>query len=152
MEWNSIKEKIYKYNGLWKNIVVFDTGEDDWKVWFDFINENYKILPYGSKKIDFERIKYIWKNSERNSFPLFQVNADNILFYIKTEKPDIMENQFDSRVIESGEEHKIIIKFMKGLSKALGKETVLLEERFEDINEIKNYIKVKGETIEYKIE
>jgi hypothetical protein len=63
-----------------------------------------------------------------------------------------MENQFDLRRIEGEEEHKIIIKFVKELPKALGKETVLLEEKIEDINEIKNYIKVKGETIEYKIE
>ena len=152
MEWNDIKGKIYKYNGLWKNIVVFDTTKDDWKLWFDFINENYKILSYGINKIDFEKVKYIWKNPGKNSLPLFQVNIDNILFYIKTEKPDIMENHFDSRIIESEEEHNIIIKFMKELSKKLGKETVLLEEKFEDINKIKNYIKVKGETIEYKID
>jgi hypothetical protein len=152
MEWKNIKEKMYKYNGLWKNIVIFDTAEDDWKIWFDFINENHKIITYSKNKIGFEAIKYIWENPAKNVLPLFQVNVNNILFYIKTEKQNIMENQFDPRIIEGEKEHKIIINFMKELSKALGKETVLLEEKFKDTNEIKNYIKVNGETIEYKVE
>ena len=75
MKWNDLKEKIYRYNGLWKNVVVFDTTEDDWKIWFNFINENYKTTTYS--KIEFKTIKHFWKNPEKNNFPLLPVNVNN---------------------------------------------------------------------------
>lgn len=63
MNWKELKDKIYYWDGSWRDIYVLHTSLTDWEKWIGYVNANYKINWFNGKvestqeQIDFEVIK-----------------------------------------------------------------------------------------------
>ena len=133
MNWADLKDKIYYWDGSWRDIYVLHTSRADWKIWVDYVNKNYRIGWHNAKadkdenQIDFGVIKEYWSGnhdlcSTANVFiDKIQINAH---FFDDNE----MENDIDPREFNSMEDHNKLIKYMVDLSTLLDKEIILTPE------------------------
>ena len=133
MNWEELKEKIYYWDGSWRDIYIKNTTKADWKKWTDFVNQNYRIEWFNERtgqvetKIDFDVILEYWDGNENlcstaNVFiDKIQINAH---FFISEE----IENDIDPREIITIEDHYKIVNYMTELSVLLGKTVILTPE------------------------
>lgn len=49
MNWKDLKDKIYYWDGSWRDIYVQESTRDDWENWINLVNANYKIDWYNGK-------------------------------------------------------------------------------------------------------
>ena len=133
MKWTELKNKIYYWDGSWRDIYVLNTARHDWKIWVDYVNKNYPIDWFNGKtntdekKIDFNVIEEFWSgnldlcSTAKIFIDKIQINAH---FFDDTE----MENDIDPREFNSFEDHEKLIKYMTDLSILLDKEVILTPE------------------------
>jgi hypothetical protein len=133
MNWTELKEKIYYWDGSWRDIYVLQTSLDDNKKWTDYVNENYHIEWFNGltqsdeKKVDFEVIKEYWNGNQDlcSTAKIFIAKIQiNNHFFVDNE----IENDIDPREINSIEDHEIVVKYMTDLSNLLGKPVILTPE------------------------
>jgi hypothetical protein len=138
MNWTELKEKIYYWDGSWRDIYVLQTSLDYNKKWTDYVNENYRIEWFNGltqsdeKKVDFEVIKEYW-NGNQDLCSTAKIFIDKIQinnhFFVDNE----IENDIDPREINSIEDHERVIKYMTDLSNLLGKPVILTPENDQEI-------------------
>ena len=145
MDWKDLKNKIYYWDGSWRDILVLKTNRSDWKIVVDYVNENYRIQWFNGKsgqdenKVDFSVIEGFWDGnfdlcSTANVFiDKIQINAH---FFDDTE----IENDIDPREFNSIEDHNKLVKYMRDISKLLGKEVVLTPENDREVVLFKVYM------------
>jgi hypothetical protein len=133
MKWTELKNKIYYWDGSWRDIYVLQTNRADWKIWVDFVNKNYRIDWFNGKadkdenQIDFGVIEQFWSgdhdlcSTAKVFIDKIQINAH---FFDDTE----MENDIDPREFNSIDDHDKLIKYMSDLSTLLDKEVILTPE------------------------
>lgn len=133
MNWRELKDKIYYWDGSWRDIYVLQTNRVDWKIWVDYVNKNYRIDWFKSKadkdenQIDFSVIEEFWSGDEdlcstaRVLIDKIQINAH---FFDDNE----MENDIDPREFNSIDDHNKLIKYMSDISILLDKEIILTPE------------------------
>jgi len=153
MNWDEIKNKIYYWDGSWRDIYVHETNHQDWEKWTDFVNSNYKIewnifeTESNRNKIDFQIIKDYWSGTGDNCstakvfIDKIQINAH---FFDDSE----IENDIDPREFNSIDDHQKLIDFMTSLSKTLDKSVYLTPENCPEIR----LIKVNGDSVELNID
>ena len=150
MNWTDLKNKIYYWDGSWRDIYVLQTSQNDQEKWVDYVNKNYHIDWYNGKadrdenQIDIDVIKEFWSGNHdlcstaKVFIDKIQINAH---FFDDTE----MENDIDPREFNSIEDHNKLIKYMSDLSNLLDKEIILTPE-----NEHETILfKVNKEKIEF---
>lgn len=153
MDWQSLKGKTFYWDGSWRDIYVPNTTKEDWRIWVDYVNENYKIDWFNGKenanqnKIDFTVILEYW-NGNLDLCSTAKVFIDNIQinahFFDDTE----FENDIDPREFNSIQDHNKLTKYLTDLSRLFGKEVMLTPE-----NEHETVLlKVSGDTINYSSE
>ncbi len=150
MNWTELKEKIYYWDGSWRDIYLLETSLDDNLKWINFVNENYRIEWFNGltqkdeNKIDFEVVKQFW-NGNHDFCSTAKVFIENIQinnhFFIDKE----IENDIDPREINSIEDHERILKYMSDLSLLLDKPIILTPENDKEIV----LMKVSKDGIEY---
>jgi hypothetical protein len=133
MNWTELKNKIYYWDGSWRDIYVLGTLRPDWKKWVDYVNQNYTIDWFNGKtdkderNIDFNVIEEFW-NGDHDLCSTAKVFIDKIQinahFFDDTE----MENDIDPREFNSIEDHDKLIKYMTDISILLDKEVILTPE------------------------
>ena len=70
MNWTELKEKIYYWDGSWRDLYILQTNLADNLKWTNYVNENYRIdwfnglTQTNEKKIDFEVIKEFWNGGK----------------------------------------------------------------------------------------
>ena len=153
MNWKEIKNKIYYWDGSWRDIYIHETNHQDWGKWIDFVNSNFKIDWYNGKtesddnKIDFEVIQEYW-NGKHDYCSTAKVYIDKIQinahFFDDTE----IENDIDPREFNSIDDHNRLIDFMTKLSKSLNKSVYLTPENCPEIR----LIKVNGDSVELNVD
>lgn len=134
MDWFELKDKIYCWDGSWRDIYVLQASRSDWKKWADYVNQNYHIDWFNGKtnrdenKIDFNVIEEFWSGNHdlcstaKVFLDKIQINAH---FFDGGAE---MENDIDPREFNSIEDHYKLIKYMTDLSSILDKEVVLTPE------------------------
>lgn len=150
MNWTVLKNKIYYWDGSWRDIYVLHTSQTDWVKWVDYVNKNYRIEWYNGKAdrdenhIDIDVIKEFWSGNHdlcstaKVFIDKIQINAH---FFDDTE----MENDIDPREFNSIDNHNKLVKYMSDLSNLLDKEIILTPE-----NEHETILfKVNKEKIEF---
>jgi hypothetical protein len=40
VDWNKVKERVYHWDGSWRDVYILDTTLDHWSKWIDLVNEN----------------------------------------------------------------------------------------------------------------
>lgn len=153
MNWNQLKDKIYVWDGGWLDIYVHSASTNDWKVWTDYVNRNFKIDWYNGKtkrdesKIDFSVIQEYWEgNGDLCSTAKVFIN-DNIQINAHFFDNSEIENDIDPREFNSINDHNNLIKFLKNLSNKLKKEVTVTPENCPEIV----LIKIKDESVEINI-
>jgi hypothetical protein len=133
MNWTDLKDKIYYWDGSWRDLYVLQTTRADWKIWVDYVNRNYRIEWFNSKadkdenQIDFSVIEEFWSgdhdlcSTAKVFIDKIQINAH---FFDETE----MENDIDPREFNSIDDHNKLIKYMSDLSILFDKEVILTPE------------------------
>jgi hypothetical protein len=138
MEWETLKEKIYYWDGSWLDIYVQNANQDDWKKWLDFVNDKYQVSFYNGKtgrkenKISFTTVKDHWDgNSELMNDAIIKLGAINVKchFFVCTE----IEMDFDPGEVKGIEEHNALLEYMIEVSKLLGKKIILTPENSPDL-------------------
>lgn len=142
MTWEEIKNRIYHWDGSWRDIYVRETDHSDWHKWVNFVNSNHKIDWYNGisqsdeNKIDFNVILDFW-NGNQDLCSTAKIFIDNIQvnahFFDTTE----IENDIDPREFQSMEDHNKLIHYMSQLSIILNKPVILTPENFPEITLIK---------------
>lgn len=133
MDFQKLKDKIYYSDGSLRDIYVHNTTKEDWQIWADFVNKNYKTsfhiyeTEVKEDKVDLSRIFDYWNGLHDNCSTAsiyiddIQVNAH---FFDDIE----IENDISPKEIKSIEEHKKLLNYMVGLSNALNKKVILTPE------------------------
>ncbi|MBC5773797.1 hypothetical protein H8S95_06960 [Pontibacter sp. KCTC 32443] len=137
--WKSIKEKLYYEDGSLRDIYVFNTNEEDWKIWSKLVNEKYKVSFYNGRthttgeriNVD-DLIEYFvnpdsFEDVNRASIILGNVIINCCLYY-KSE----MESDIDPQQVKSENDHKAILEYMQDVALTLNKTVVLTTEMTKD--------------------
>lgn len=144
MDWNKLKDKIYYWDGSWRDIYVKSINRSDWEKWVDLVNANYKVDWFNGRQnrdenlIDFSVIDDYWNGNHDlcSTAKIFidkiQINAH---FFDDTE----IENDIDPREFNTINDHEKLIHYMTVLSTLLDKEVILTPENEQNIVLIKVY-------------
>jgi len=133
MNWIELKDKVYHWDGSWRDIYVLNTNRSDWERWVNYVNKNYRVDWYNGKvekdetKIDFNVITEFWGGNDDLSSTA-RVFLDKIQINAHFFDDNELENDIDPREFNSIEDHNMLIKFMSDLSRILDKEIVLTPE------------------------
>ena len=150
MNWTELKEKIYYWDGSWRDIYVLEASLDDNLSWTNYINGNYRIEWFNGStqkdedKTDFEVIRQFW-NGNHDLCSTVKVFIEHIQINNHFFVPNEIENDIDPREINSIEDHEKIVKYMIDLSKLLDKAIILTPENDKEIV----LMKVSKDNIEY---
>ena len=150
MNWTELKEKIYYWDGSWRDLYILQTNLDDNLKWTNYVNENYRIEWFNGltqadeKKIDYEVIKEFW-NGNLDLCSTAKVFIDKIQINNHFFDNEEIENDIDPREINSIEDHEIVVKYMKDLALLLDKTIILTPENDKEIV----LMKVSKDGIEY---
>ncbi len=151
MNWIDLKNKVYYWDGSWRDIYVLGTSRSDWSKWVDYVNNNYTIKWFNGRldkdeiKIDFNVIEEFW-NGNHDYCSTATVFIDNIQVNAHFFDDSEIENDIDPRECNSCEDHNKIIKYMTDLSVLLDKEVILTPENENKIV----LIRVYKDDIKYK--
>jgi hypothetical protein len=133
MDWQKLKEKIYYLDGSFRDIYIHNTTKEDWIIWADFVNENYKTSfhTYGTEvrgnSVDLNKIFEYWKGALDNcSTATVFIHSIQVNAHFFTEKE--IENDITPKEFNSIEDHKNLLKYMSEVSKALNKRVELPPE------------------------
>lgn len=152
MNWEEIKNKIYYWDGSWRDIYVHETKREDWEKWIKLVNANYQIDWYNGKtkadekKIDFNVICDYW-NGDHDYCSTAKVFIDRIQINAHFFGDSEIENDIDPREFNSIDDHNKLIDFMTRLSTELNKTVCLTPENCPEIV----LIKVQGGNIEINL-
>lgn len=133
MDWQILKDKIYNWDGSYRDIYVHNTTKEDWQIWADFVNKNYKtsfhIYDKEEKKdkVDLTKIFDYWKGTQENCSTA-TVFVDNIQVNAHFFTEEEIENDITPNEINSIDDHNKLMNFMTNLSKVLNKTVVLTPE------------------------
>lgn len=118
MNWTELKDKIYNWDGSWRDIYILNATKEDWRKWVDYVNKSHKVDWFNGKvngdenKIDFAVVVEYWNGNFdlRSTAKLFidkiQINAH---FFDENE----FENDIDPREFNSIEDHYKLIKYIR---------------------------------------
>lgn len=138
MNWQKLKEKIYYWDGSWRDIYIKEFDRNDWAKWIDFVNKGYKIdwinlkTSKGQSKIDFDVICDYWnRKDDLLSTAKIYINKIQINTHFFSEEE--FESDIDPREFNSLEDHNNLINYLKDISKLLNREIILTPENFRDV-------------------
>ena len=106
MNWKKLKDKIYFWDGSWRDIYIPNTTEKDWNKWINFVNENYQVDWYNGKaeadqnKIDFNVILEYW-NGNHDLCSTAKIFIDKIQINAHFFDDQEIENDIDPREFKS---------------------------------------------------
>ncbi len=138
MNWVTLKDKVYYLDGSLRDIIVSNTTKDDWKIWVDFINKNYKTSFYvyetekATDKIDYSKMLDYW-NGKTDCAAMITIYLDNIIIKCNFFDPQEIENDIAPKEFISIADHKLLMTYMKGLSKVLNKKVILTPENSKEV-------------------
>lgn len=138
MNWFRLKENVYYTDGTLRDICVKLTTREDWKIWVDYINENYRVIWYNSKtekeenQIDFQIVEDYWNGNE-DSLSTAKIFIDKIQINAHFFDDSEIENDIDPKEFIAIEDHEKLIKFMSEVSILLEKEIILTPENEHEI-------------------
>ncbi len=138
MNWFRLKENVYYTDGTLRDICVKLTTRVDWKIWVDYINENYRVIWYNSKtlkeenQIDFQIVEDYWNGNE-DSLSTAKIFIDKLQINAHFFDDSEIENDIDPKEFNAIEDHEKLIKFMFDLSHLLNKDVYLTPENEHDI-------------------
>lgn len=148
MDWQYLSENVYFKDGSLRDIVVSNTTANDWVVWADYVNANYRVTfqKHDDSPVD-DRV-------EMNKVFEFWESPDNVCVTANVFLNDIqlsahffddkeIENDITPLEVNSILDHEMIIDYMVGLSKALNKTVILTPENTHD----ETIISVSGDLI-----
>ena len=138
MNWQILKDKIYYWDGSWRDIYVHNTTREDWQIWADFVNKNYKTsfhiyaTEVREEKVDLTKIFEYWSGTQEN-LSTATVYIDNIQVNAHFFTDEEIENDITPAEIKSIDDHNKLMNYMTNISKALNKTVVLTPENQADI-------------------
>jgi len=133
MNWKQLKDSVYYLDGSLRDLYILNATKNDWVVWADFVNRNYKIQFYNSdnevidNKVDLTGILNSWEVNDHSGFSA-TVFLDNIMVQSYFFTDEEIENDISPAEINSMEDHLKLVNYMIGLSTALNKKIVLSPE------------------------
>lgn len=138
MNWFRLKENVYYTDGTLRDICVKLTTRVDWKIWVDYINENYRVIWYNSKtlkeenQIDFQIVEDYWNGNE-DSLSTAKIFIDKLQINAHFFDDSEIENDIDPKEFNVIEDHEKLNKYMFDLSHLLKKDVYLTPENEHDI-------------------
>jgi hypothetical protein len=137
MDWTTLKDTIYGFDGSWLDIYVLDTTQKDWKKWVDIVNEQYSVSFYNGQtektetKIDFQAVLNKWsgKTDLINGATIKLDGVDiNCHFFSDQE----IENDIDPRQVKTIDDHNKLMDYLGTVSAALNKRVILTQENLQE--------------------
>lgn len=138
MDWEILKNRIYTWDGSWRDIYVRESSVNDWKKWVELVNKNYRIEWHNGKtkrdetQIDFNVIKEYW-NGNSALISTANVFIDNIQINAHFFDNSEIENDIDPREFKSIEDHHKLIEYLKIVSMICGKPVFVTPENCPEI-------------------
>ena len=133
MDFQKIKDKIYYSDGSLRDIYVHNTKKEDWQIWADFVNKNYKTsfhiyeTEVKEDKVDLSKIFDYWDGVHDNCSTA-SIYIDDIEINAHFFDDQEIENDISPKEIKSIEEHNKLVDYMIRLSNALNKKVILTPE------------------------
>jgi hypothetical protein len=137
MDWQILKDKIYYWDGSWRDIYVHNTTKEDWQTWADFVNTNYRTSFHiydtetRNDKVDLTKILDYWNGTKENCSTA-TVYIDDIQVNAHFFTDEEIENDITPNEINSLDDHNKLMDYMTRLSKVLNKTVVLTPENQSD--------------------
>lgn len=138
MNWQDLKEQIYFEDGSFRDIYAFNLTYDDWRKWCDFVNQNYEVefidkqTDEKQSSINFSEVDAFWQKKSESvklaTIKLGEINVNCHFFVV-----DEFENDITPNEIKSLEDHKILIDYLKNLSKLFNRQIYLTCENSPDL-------------------
>lgn len=148
MDWQKLKDKTYYEDGSFRDMLVKDTTVQDWALWADFVNANYRVRIDDHEtidengRIDIRKVNKFWEDEELGRF-YATVFVGNVLVNVHFFDQFGLENDIWPQEVRSIEDHEHIIAYMMAISEVLNKEIILTPDSSVDealITVIRNHV------------
>ena len=137
MDWQELKDKVYYWDGSWRDIYIHDTTKEDWQIWADFVNTNFKTsfhiyeTEVKENRVDLGKIFEYW-NGVHEYCSTATIYVDNIQVNAHFFTEEEIENDITPNEINSIDDHNKLMDYMKSISKILNKPVMLTPENQAD--------------------
>ncbi|NVO86410.1 hypothetical protein [Hymenobacter terrestris] len=154
MEWEQLKQTVYRRDGGLRDIYVRDASRADWAAWIALVNRDYPVQwtveEYNDQApacaIDANFIAHWWDDEERTS-----TSATIFLAHIHVQCYFFgdfeLENDICPSEIQCLADHERLMQYLVAVSLTLGKEVVMTEEA---IHDAQVFVRVNGRSIHYE--
>jgi hypothetical protein len=138
MNWQQLRDNIYYIDGSLRDILIKGTTKEDWIIWADYVNANYKTscdvyeTDIIEDKIDINNAFKCWEDidSARLSATVY---INDILIKCYFFDDEEIENDITPTEINSMADHQMVLDYMSGLSNVLNKTVILTPENRPEI-------------------
>lgn len=150
MNWQTIKEEIYYWDGSWRDIYVLDTTWEDWRKWILLVNQTYEVTFYNGLTqqveigINAEAVfSYLTGKTDLINSATIKLEGITIKCHFFTDEE--IEIDIDPREIVLIEDHNLLINYMTTVSICLNKPVIMTAESSQDTI----YILVDRENVKF---
>ena len=153
MEWENLKQTVYRRDGALRDIYVRDASRADWAAWIALVNRDYPVRwvveAYNEQApadaIDADFIARWWDDGDRTS-----ASATVLLAHIHVKCYFFGESELENDIcpteIQCLADHERLMQYLVAVSMALGKEVIMTEETT-DAPQV--FVRVNGRNIHY---
>lgn len=133
MNWKELRDKIYYQDGSLRDIYIKKTTQEDWRKWVNYVTANYTVAftiheaDVTRDKIDFSKVVDFW-NGSLNSSISATIHVGGIVVKAYFFSNEEIENDITPKEVNTLNDHKCLVEYLVGLSKALKKNVVLTPE------------------------
>lgn len=137
MNWQQLRNNIYYIDGSLRDILIKGTTKEDWIIWTDFVNSNYKTACHVYEtnliedKIDINKVFKYWEDINNASLAA-TVFINDILIKCYFFDDEEIENDITPKEINSIADHELVVEYMLRLSNVLDKTVILTPENMSE--------------------
>ena len=152
MEWQELRQGVYRVDGSLRDLYVMPATRADWQTWMAYVNGHYPVRWVAenyqdgtpSARIDAAFIDQRWEGEQDVTAATIWLEQVRVqcYFFIAAE----IENDLDPRELHSWADHQRVLDYAVGLSTVLGKEVIITEENSPE----HVWIRVNGARIQYE--
>ena len=151
-EWEFLKNNVYYADGSLRDIYVRNTTKEDWILWAEVVNKNYKTSYFSGEtglttdKIDIYDVFEYW-DGVRDTISDGTVFLGDIIVKTYFGSPDEIENDITPTEINALEDHLMLIDYLETISKILNKRVVLTPENYSPSYEFELIVVDEGKVV-----
>ena len=138
MDWIEIKENIYFEDGAYRDILISEATQDDWRKWVDYVTSKYRVSTIEHETqlkkdtIDLDSVLAYW-GGKAECCATTSIYVGNVIVNCHYFDDKEFENDITPKEVTTEKDHIDILKYMTDISLLLNKPVIMTLENCPDI-------------------